>query len=131
MTFVERQIAHVWASSMVSIAMLFLVEMILGLPVLTLSPILAISSGMIFLVKAGMLTGRFYFQAAALFATAAVMAWLQREGSFGASRYSGSSRRVLLYSRVEVLPPTATRCAKGVREALMSGRSGPRRGQSQ
>ena len=79
-TFVERQIAHVWASSMVSIAMLFLVEMILGLPVLTLSPILAISSGMIFLVKAGMLTGRFYVQAAALFATAAAMAWLQRIG---------------------------------------------------
>lgn len=79
-TFIERQIAHVWASSMVSIAMLFLVEMILGLPVLTLSPILAISSGMIFVVKAGMLTGRFYVQAAALFGTAAVMAWLERIG---------------------------------------------------
>ena len=48
---------------MVAIALLFVVEMILGLPVLTLSPVLALTSGMIFLVKAGMLTGQFYVQA--------------------------------------------------------------------
>jgi serine/threonine-protein kinase len=77
-TFVERQIAHVWASSMISIALLFVVEIVLGLPVLTLSPVLALSSGMIFLVKAGMLTGQFYFQAVALFATAIGMAVLER-----------------------------------------------------
>jgi serine/threonine-protein kinase len=77
-TFVERQIAHVWAASLVSIALLFVVEMILGLPVLALSPVLALTSGMIFLVKAGMLTGQFYIQSAALFATAIVMAVLQR-----------------------------------------------------
>ncbi len=77
-TFVERQIAHLWAASMVSIALLFVVELILGLPVLTLSPVLALTSGMIFLVKAGMLTGQFYLQAVALFATAIVMAALQR-----------------------------------------------------
>lgn len=77
-TFVERQIAHVWASSMISIALLFVVEILLGMPVLTLSPVLALTSGMIFLVKAGMLTGQFYIQAAALFATAIAMAVLQR-----------------------------------------------------
>jgi serine/threonine-protein kinase len=77
-TFVERQIAHVWASSMISIALLFIVEMILDMPVLTLSPVLGLTSGMIFLVKAGTLTGQFYFQAAALFATAIAMAVLQR-----------------------------------------------------
>ena len=77
-TFVERQIAHVWAASMCSIALLFVVEMILGLPVLSLSPVLALSSGMIFLIKAGMLTGQFYIQSAALFATALMMAVLQR-----------------------------------------------------
>jgi serine/threonine protein kinase len=77
-TFVERQIAHVWASSMISIALLFVVEIILDMPVLTLSPVLALTSGMIFLVKAGTLTGQFYFQAAALFATAIAMAFLQR-----------------------------------------------------
>ncbi len=77
-TFVERQIAHLWAASMISIGLLFFVEMILGLPVLSLSPVLALTSGMIFLVKAGTLTGQFYFQSAALFATALMMAWLQR-----------------------------------------------------
>ncbi len=77
-TFIERQIAHVWAASMLSIALLFVVELILGLPVLTLSPVLALASGMIFLVKAGMLTGQFYLQSAALFATAIAMAVLQR-----------------------------------------------------
>jgi serine/threonine-protein kinase len=77
-TFVERQIAHVWAASMASIALLFPVEWLLDLPVLKLSPILALSSGMVFLVKAGMLTGRFYVQAAALFATAIAMALLDR-----------------------------------------------------
>jgi len=79
-TFVERQIAHLWAGSMVSIALLFFVEMLLGLPVLTLSPVLALSSGMVFLVKAGMLSGSFYLQAAALYATALAMALMQRKG---------------------------------------------------
>ena len=58
--------------------LLFVVEMILGLPVLTLSPVLALTSGMVFLVKAGTLTGQFYFQSAALFATALAMAALER-----------------------------------------------------
>ena len=47
---------------------------------LSLSPILGLISGMVFLVKAGILTGGFYVQALALFATAAVMAVLQQPG---------------------------------------------------
>lgn len=77
-TFIERQIAHVWAGSVTSIALLFPVEMLLGLPVLTLSPILGLTSGMVFLVKAGMLSGSFYIQAATLFALSLVMAVMQR-----------------------------------------------------
>ncbi len=50
----------------------------LGLPVLTLSPVLGLVGGMVFVVKAGTLSGQFYFQAAALFATALGMALLQR-----------------------------------------------------
>ena len=73
-TFVERQIAHLWAASMLGIALLFLVETLLQLPVLKLSPVLGLMNGMVFLAKAGMLNGAFYFQAAALFATAAAMA---------------------------------------------------------
>jgi hypothetical protein len=73
--FVERQIAHVWAASMVAIGLLFPVEMILGLPVLALSPVLGLISGMVFLVKAGILSGTFYVQAVVLFLTSLPMAW--------------------------------------------------------
>jgi serine/threonine-protein kinase len=41
--------------------------------VLTLSPILAIIAGMVFVVKAGMLSGEFYVSAAALFLTVVPM----------------------------------------------------------
>jgi serine/threonine-protein kinase len=73
-TFVERQIAHVWAGSVICSTLLFGIEALLQLPVLTLSPILGLVSGMVFLVKAGILSGAFYVQAAILFATAGVMA---------------------------------------------------------
>ncbi len=72
-TFVERQIAHVWAGSMAFTALLFEVERQLRLPVLSLSPVLALVTGMVFLIKGGILGGHFYIQAFALFATAAVM----------------------------------------------------------
>ncbi len=73
-TFVERQIAHVWAASMICIGMLFPVEYLMEEPALKLSPILALVSGMVFLIKAGILSGTFYLQAAALFLTAIAMA---------------------------------------------------------
>lgn len=79
-TFVERQIAHAWAGSMVCSTLLYAVEALLGLPVLTLSPVLGLVSGMIFLMKAAVLSGAFYAQAAALFATALLMALLPRLG---------------------------------------------------
>jgi eukaryotic-like serine/threonine-protein kinase len=73
-TFVERQVAHVWAASMAGISLMFPLEYLLGEDVLTLSPVVALMSGMVFLVKAGILTGTFYLQAAVLFATAFIMA---------------------------------------------------------
>ncbi|HEX6986587.1 MAG TPA: serine/threonine-protein kinase [Planctomycetaceae bacterium] len=73
-TFVERQIAHAWAGSMACSTLLYLVEALLGLPVLTLSPVLGLVSGMVFLTKAAILSGLFYLPAAALFATAPLMA---------------------------------------------------------
>jgi predicted Ser/Thr protein kinase len=73
-TFVERQIAHIWAGSMISIAMLFPLESWLKLPVLALAPMLGVINGMAFLIKAGMLSGAFYVQAFALFASAVLMA---------------------------------------------------------
>jgi eukaryotic-like serine/threonine-protein kinase len=73
-TFVERQIAHVWAASMAASTMLFAVEGLLHLPVLTLSPVLALLAGGVFVVKAGILSGEFYFPAALLFAASIPMA---------------------------------------------------------
>ncbi|MFM9058476.1 MAG: serine/threonine-protein kinase [Planctomycetaceae bacterium] len=72
-TAVERQVAHVWGASVVASVLLFGVEALLGLPVLTLSPVLALLAGTVFLAKAGILSGAFYIQAAVLFATALVM----------------------------------------------------------
>jgi predicted Ser/Thr protein kinase len=73
-TFVERQIAHVWGASMVAIGLLFFVEWALNIPVLTLSPVVALITGMLFFIKGGILSGTFYIQAVVLFATAFVMA---------------------------------------------------------
>ncbi len=77
---VERQIAHVWAASLVSVVLLFVIEYLLRLPVLTLSPVLGIISGAVFTAKAGILSGAFYVHAAALFAAAVLMAIMQSYG---------------------------------------------------
>lgn len=81
-TFIERQIAHIWAGSMISIGLLFPLEYWLGLKVLELSPMLGIINGMAFLIKAGMLTGAFYLQAFALFACAGAMAMFPEYAHF-------------------------------------------------
>lgn len=73
-TFVERQIVHVWAGSMIVSTLLYFVEWQMGLAVLQLSPVIGLVSGMVFLVKASLLNGRFYIQAAALFITGGIMA---------------------------------------------------------
>ncbi|MDA0840695.1 MAG: serine/threonine-protein kinase [Planctomycetota bacterium] len=73
-TFVERQIAHIWGASILANAALFVIEILMGLPALKLSPIIALFGGSVFFIKAGILSGRFYFQAAALYLTAGVMA---------------------------------------------------------
>jgi serine/threonine-protein kinase len=78
--FVERQVAHVWGGAVASTIGVFLVEWVLGLQVLELSPILAVIAGMTFVVKAGMLSGEFYWWAAAEFAAALPMAYAGRQG---------------------------------------------------
>lgn len=75
-TFVERQVAHVWGSSMISIAMLFPLEWWLDLDVLALSPLLGVITAGVFVIKAAMFSGAFYLQAAALLLTGMAMAML-------------------------------------------------------
>ena len=81
-TFVERQIAHLWAGSMVCIALLFPLEAWLNLTPLKLSPVLGLVTGMVFLAKAGILSGEFYVPAIALFLTAGLMAYFPNYGHF-------------------------------------------------
>jgi eukaryotic-like serine/threonine-protein kinase len=87
-TAVERQIAHIWGGSIAAVVLLFVVESLLALPVLTLSPVLGLIGGAVFVAKAGILSGIFYLQAVAMFATALVMADMQRRGiDYGTSLY--------------------------------------------
>lgn len=72
--FIERVIAHVWGGAVIGTVSVFLIEMLLGLPVLTLSPMLAVLAGLVFTVKAGLLSGVFYVHAIALYLTALVIA---------------------------------------------------------
>lgn len=78
-TFVERQIAHVWAGSMIIDVFMYAIEYQLGLAVLTLSPMLGPIGGAVFLTKAAMLSGVFYIQAVVLCLTGLAMAWLQTQ----------------------------------------------------
>jgi eukaryotic-like serine/threonine-protein kinase len=72
-TFVERQVAHVWGASMIGVMLVFPLEYLLDLPVLKLSPILGVFAGATFLIKGGMLSGFFYFPALIMFATSLIM----------------------------------------------------------
>ncbi len=63
----RRQVAHVWAGAVASTISVFIVEILLGMPVLSLTPLLAVIAGMTFVVKAGTLSGWFYLWAAAEF----------------------------------------------------------------
>ena len=71
--FVERQIAHAWAAGVCASIAMFVVEVQIRLPVLTLSPVIAVAAGMVFVFKAGILSGRFYVTAAVMFLTAVAM----------------------------------------------------------
>ncbi|QDU80879.1 Serine/threonine-protein kinase PrkC [Polystyrenella longa] len=81
-TFVERQIAHVWTGSLIASMLLFWLEYAMDLPVLSLSPVLGFISGCVFLVKAGILTGAFYIQSAALFVTGVLMQLISMHSPF-------------------------------------------------
>jgi serine/threonine-protein kinase len=71
--FIERQVAHVWGAAIAATIGVFAIEYLLGRPVLELAPMMAVIAGITFTVKAGMLSGVFYFSAAAEFLTAILM----------------------------------------------------------
>ncbi|WP_435015801.1 serine/threonine-protein kinase [Tundrisphaera sp. TA3] len=59
-TVVERQLAHLWGAGMIGLNLVLVAEWLYGLAPMTLAPILAVTNGMLFLVKAGVLSGEFY-----------------------------------------------------------------------
>ena len=59
---------------MIAIGLVFPLEGWLQMPVLSLSPMLGVISAMVFVIKAGMLSGAFYVQAAALLLASLLMA---------------------------------------------------------
>jgi serine/threonine-protein kinase len=73
-TFIERQVAHVWGASLIATALLFPLEWWIGLEPLRLAPMLGVITAMVFLIKAGMLSGAFYIQTVLLLATSVAMA---------------------------------------------------------
>jgi serine/threonine-protein kinase len=75
--FVERQLAHAWAAGVCASIVTFVIELTMRLDALALSPVIAVAAGMVFVFKAGILSGRFYVTAAMLFLTAAVMPLVQ------------------------------------------------------
>ena len=71
--FVERQIAHAWAAGVCASIGMFVIEWLAGLPALTLSPAVAVAAGMVFVFKAGILSGKFYLWAGLNILTACLM----------------------------------------------------------
>ncbi len=66
-TFVERQLAHIWGAGVVGLNLILVAEWLLGLPVMSFAPLLVITNGMLFLIKGGILSGEFYVHGALLF----------------------------------------------------------------
>lgn len=80
-TFVERQIAHLWAGSVGASIFLYGLEWIMNLKPLSLAPVLPLFAGNVFIAKAGILSGKFYVQGVALYFTAIAMALMQKNPS--------------------------------------------------
>lgn len=77
-TSVERLLANIWGAGICGINLTFLAEWLMGFPVLTLAPVLAITNGMLFMIKGGILSGSFYLMGGLTFLTMVPMVWYPR-----------------------------------------------------
>ena len=112
--FVERQIAHAWAAGVCASVGMFVIEWLIPLPALTLSPAVAVAAGMVFVFKAGILSGKFYLWAGLNFLTACVMPLVPRCAIliFGAVTAVSFFVPGLIYHRQR--KATAARLARGL-----------------
>ena len=81
--FVEKQVAHAWAAGVAASIGTFIVEVLLGLKVLELTPVLAIMAAMVFMFMAGTLSGWFYVASILCFALSVLMAWITEVRDYG------------------------------------------------
>ena len=88
----------------IAINLIFLLEWLLKLPVLTLLPVLAITNGMLFMIKGGILSGAFYLYAGLVFLAIFPMVWFPR---FGPLILALPVRHRLLRDGAPVPPPPA------------------------
>jgi len=79
-TAIERQIAHLWGGCIAASMALFGIEAIMEFAPLTLSPVLAAIAGIMYAVKAGMLSGSFYVHSIIMFGMSGVMAAMYADG---------------------------------------------------
>ena len=85
------------------------------------SPVLGITSAFVFIMKAGILSGEFYFHAAALLATALVMAVLQRYGyQFGLTLFGVVSAATFFLPGLKYYRQRSTNRAEA--PSILSGR---------
>ncbi len=112
--FVERQLAHIWAAGVLSINGVLATEWLLGMPALTLAPMLVLGNAMLYLVKAGLLSGRFYLDAALTLVTIVPMALAPAWGLplFTIASAWGFFRTGLHYSRKTTEGPKPSRTPK-------------------
>ncbi len=75
LSFIERQIAHLWMGANISCGFILGLEALLRLPPLTLAPLMALVGGTVFLLKASLLSGAFYLPAMGFFLAAPLMVW--------------------------------------------------------
>ncbi len=114
-TFVERQIAHAWGAAVAASIGVFIVEVLLGLEVLSLTPILGVIAGMVFVVMAGTLGGLFYLTALTTFAAVVPMALVGAPLApllFGVVSGLGFFLPGLKYYRLRKLPGKADRMTR-------------------
>ena len=100
-TFVERQIAHVWAGSMACSTLLYLVEAILNLPVLTLSPNPGATGGNGFSRESRHSFGRILFLGDCVISHVIGYGCLSR---ILGRDFRSRQRTEFLYSGIEILP---------------------------
>lgn len=113
--FSERHVLHSWASHLVGVMGVLAVEAKLGMTPFTLAPVIALIGAGTFIIKAGVVSGEFYYWAAANVAAGVAMLFFPQVSLLIMGLVGGASFAVpgFKYSRVPELRRRATNQARG------------------